>query len=265
MSSVAKSVAVKPTIVESHDGVLVPKLVRSHQEAIRAAVSEERHTVWIVSEPAIANSVAHRIASHRPYKKAGYLFLISNARPSLIPAFEKRFSAVAFPTTVLKKEELAEIWNLPDRRDRFIGGTVDEGSKTITLWRGNFESITVPFDAFHPTANGVRPDFKRFSVLDYGQTLKFGEYESDTEPVFYEYAADFRKRLKQKRIAEEKTLGASIRRLRRQRRMTRDDFGDIDGKTIARIEHGQTKTPQAATLEAIARALGVRRDELGEY
>lgn len=265
MSSVAESVAAKPSIVESGSGVLVPKLVRSHQEAMKAAISEDRHTVWIVSESAIANSVAHRIASHRPHKRAGYLFLISNAKPSLIPAFEKRFCAVAFPTTVLKKHELDEIWNLPDRRDRFIGGTVDEDSKTITLWRGNFESITVPFDAFGPTANGVRPDFKRFSVLDYGQTLKFGEYESDAAPVFYEYAADFRKRLKQKRLAEEKTLGASIRRLRRQRRMTRNDFGEIDGKTIARIEHGRTKTPRAATLEAIARALGVRREELSEY
>ncbi len=265
MRLLAGSPVAKRAIADHGENALVPKLVRSHQEAVRAAVNEDFHAVWIVKEPALADSVAHRIASHRPGKKAGYLFLIANAKPSLLPAFEKRFSAVAYPTNVLERDELNEVWSLPDRRDRIIGGTVDEGSKTVTLWRGNFESITVPFDGFRPTANGVLPDFNRFSILDYGQTLRFGEYESGSEPILYEYAADYRKRLKQKRIADERTLGASIRRLRRQRRMTRSDFRDIDAKTIARIEQGVSRAPRISTLEAIAKGLGVRRDELGEY
>lgn len=244
---------------------LVPKWVRSHQEAANAAISHEIHTVWIVKAPYLANSVAQRIAQLRNPKKAGYLFLIANAKPALIPTFEKRFSAVAFPNAVLAKDELEEVWTLADRRDRFIGGIVDEESKTITLWRGNFEPIIVPFDAFRPTANGIRPAFAKFSVEDYGQTLKFGDYESDSAPVLYEFASDFRRRLKQSRIAGEKTLGASIRRLRQQKRMTRNDFGEVDPKTLARIEQGKVTTPREDTLAAIARELGVERDELGEY
>lgn len=78
-------------------------------------------------------------------------------------------------------------------------------------------------------------------------------------------ASDFRRRLKQSRIAGEKTLGASIRRLRQQKRMTRNDFGEVDPKTLARIEQGKVTTPREDTLAAIARELGVERDELGEY
>jgi transcriptional regulator with XRE-family HTH domain len=47
--------------------------------------------------------------------------------------------------------------------------------------------------------------------------------------------------------------------------MTRNEFGDIDPKTIARIEQGKIKKPRISTLGAIATILGVRRDELGDY
>jgi hypothetical protein len=182
-----------------------------------------------------------------------------------MPALEKRFAAVAFTPSVLSKEEFAEVWSLPDRKDRFIGGIADSGSKTVTLWRGNLESITVPFDAFPATADGVRPDFRKFSVIEYGQTLKFGEYESDSEPILFEFAPDFRRRLKQTRFAQEQTLGASIRRLRRQKRKTRLDFVNIDPRTIARIEEGKIKHPRASTLEVIAKTPGVMQTELGDY
>jgi DNA-binding XRE family transcriptional regulator len=248
-----------------HADALIPKWVRSTQEAVRAATSEDSQIVWIVKKPNLVNNVAHQIAVVKAHKRAGYLILLSNPRPALIAALEKRFTAVACVSNVLAKEELQEVWSFPDRRDRFIGGTVDEGSKTVTLWRGNFESIIVPFNALPVTGSGIRPDFKNFSVTEYGQTLKFGEYESDSEAILFEFAPDFRRRLKQTRFAEEQTLGASIRRLRRQKRMTRNEFGDIDPKTIARIEQGKIKNPRISTLQAIAKILGVRRDELGDY
>ena len=47
---------------------------------------------------------------------------------------------------------------------------------------------------------------------------------------------EFRRRLKKIRMAGDQSLGASIRRLRKQRQMTRHDFPGIDPKTLARIE-----------------------------
>ena len=85
---------------------------------------------------------------------------------------------------------------LADRKDRFIGGIADEQSKTLTLWRGNLDPVVVAFEAFPPTGNGIRPEFDKFSVTDYGHTLKFGEYESAADVVLYECDSDFRRRLK---------------------------------------------------------------------
>jgi hypothetical protein len=261
-----------PTVIENPrskqsgaTGFLVPKWVDSASEARHAASSDEEGTVWIVRKSNLVDSVAHEVAVIKALKKSGYLVLLLDARSALLPPLEKRFRAVAFVPRALSKEEFDEVLTLPDREDRFIGGIVDEASKTLTLWRGNFKSITVPFSAFPATGNGIKPDFKKFSVIDYGHTLKFGNYESASEVVLFEYAPDFRRRLKQTRFAEEKTLGASIRRLRRQRRLTRGDFGNIDAKTIARIEHGKVKRPQASTLEGIANVLGVNRSQLSSY
>lgn len=263
-STVEGSVATRRRTI-GHSDALIPKWVRSFEEAATAASSEDTQVVWIVKKQDLVNRVAHRIATVKTHKKAGYLFLVSNANSALIPALEKRFTAVAFASSVLPKDELQEVWSLPDRKDRFIGGLVDPGSETVTLWRGNFDSIVVPFDAFPATGNGIRPDFKKFSVIEYGQTVKFGEYESASEAILFEFAADFRRRLKQTRFAQEQTLGASIRRLRRQKRLSRSDFGNLDPKTIARIESGMSRSPRGSTLEAIAEILGVKRDELGEY
>jgi DNA-binding XRE family transcriptional regulator len=220
--------------------------------------------VWIVSKGNLANSVVRYAAASNGGRKAGYLFLLLNARSAILPPLEKRFKAVAVASSILPPAEFDEVLKLSDREDRFIGGIVDVVSKTVTLWRGNFDSITVPFKAFPTTANDIRPSFDKFSVIDYGQTLKFGSYESDAEAVLYEYAPDFRRRLKQTRLAEENSLGASIRRLRKQKRLTRDDFGIIDPKTIARIEHGKV-TPRASTLKEISKILGVPHTQLGTY
>lgn len=265
MNSTFESVASTENSPTGDSDMLIPKWISSQQEAVEAAISDDKHIVWVIKKAHLVDSVAHEIAVVRTSKKAGYLVLLTDARPALIPALEKRFTAVALTPSILSKEEFQEVWSLPDRKDRFIGGIVDEGSKTVTLWRGNLESVTVPFDAFPATANGVRPDFKKFSVMEYGQTLKFGAYESDSEPILFEFAPDFRRRLKQARYAGEQTLGASIRRLRRQKRKTRRDFTNVDPKTIARIEGGKINTPRASTLEAIAKTLGVKRTELGDY
>jgi hypothetical protein len=243
---------------------LALKWVTSPIEASKAARSVDAEVVWVVIDDNLADSIAHDAAMENIGKKSGFL-LLQGARSALLPTLWKRFKAVAFPSKLLPKEELSEVFKLEDREDRFIGGTVDKKSGTVTLWRGNFQSISVPFTAFPSTANGIHPKFDKFSVIDYGDALRFGEYESATEAVLFEHAPDFRQRLKQKRLANEQSLGASIRRLRKQRRLTRSDFGSVDLKTLARIENGEVQSPHTSTLKEIATVLGVPLDDLSSY
>lgn len=260
-----------PTVLDNEPenstkpSVVVPRWVDSSQEASKAAKSEDTKIVWIIKKPNLADCVAHEAAEAHSPKKTGYLVLLLNARSALLPPLAKRFRAVAWIPSALPKNELDAVLRVADREDRFIGGIVDEHSKTLTLWRGNFHPVVVPFEAFPPTGNGVRPQFNKFSVTDYGRTLKFGEYESAADVVLFEYAPDFRRRLKQTRFAKEQSLGASIRRLRKLRRLTLKDFGDVDPKTLARIEHGEVQRPRSETLKRIAKTLRVPHDELRSY
>lgn len=165
----------------------------------------------------------------------------------------------------LPREVLRTALQSQDRTDRFVGGMVDKKAGIVTLWRGDLTSLVVPFSAFPPTANGIRPDWDRFTVTDYGHTLRFGSYEAAADAVLYEYDPAFRRRLNRHRIATERGLGASIRRLRMQRQLTRHDFPGIAPKTLARIELETVAKPHAGTLRAIAERLGVLPEELAAY
>jgi hypothetical protein len=142
---------------------------------------------------------------------------------------------------------------------------VDKEARIVTLWRGDLTSLVVPFRAFAPTANDIVPNWDQFTVTDYGHTLRFGGYEAAADAVLYEYDPEFRRRLKKARIASERTLGASIRRLRMQRQLTQHDFPGVPAKTLARIERGEVANAHSDTLEAIAKQLGVSVEALPTY
>lgn len=265
MTTVVQDTQAKGSTKQTISDVLIPKWVESLNEASKAARCEDTKVVWIIQKLSLADSVAHHAAEFNSPKKAGYIVLLLNARLALLPPLEKRFKAVACVPSALSKDELDEVLRVSNRQDRFIGGMVDEQSKTLTLWRGNLSPVVVPFEAFPPTGNGIRPKFDKFSVTDYGRTLKFGDYESSADAVLYEFAPDFRRRLKQTRFAKEQSLGASIRRLRKLRRLTLNDFEDIDPKTLERIEYSKVKNPRSETLRQIAKILRVPPEELASY
>ena len=98
-----------------------------------------------------------------------------------------------------------------------------------------------------------------------GQALRFGEYEAATDAILYEFDPAYRRRLNKHRRATDKGLGASLRRLRKQKRQRRDSFGTVTAKTIARIERGEVARPHRKTLEAIASKLGVRVADIETY
>lgn len=243
-----------------------PLWVSEDRQADAVVRSDDRSAVWVVARRRLATRIIRRTLWPRP--KAGSLVLLDSPRPEALPALMKRFEKVAYAeqrSSFLPKAELMEALASADARDRFIGGVVDAGSRTLTLWRGDLTSVVVPFAMFAPAGNGMHPDFRRFAVTDYGHSLRFGEYEAAADAVLYEHDPDFRRRLRKRRIAQERTLGASIRRLRLQRRLTRDDFPGLEPKTLARIERGEVKRPHPRTKKLIADRLRVRPEELGSY
>lgn len=241
---------------------LAPRWVDQIGQTKLVAQSEDDKIVWI-----IRNDLADRVVKGMswPTRRRGYLLLIGSPRAEVIPALEDRFVRVAYAGGVLPKEELEAVLKSPERKDRFIGGIVNKEAVIVTLWRGDLTSLVVPFSAFPATANGIRPNWDRFAVSDYGHTLEFGDYEAAADSILYDYDPEFRRRLNKTRKATERTLGASIRRLRKQHQLTRHDFPGLDPKTLARIERSEVETPQSNTLKVIAVRLGVQPEELASY
>ncbi len=189
--------------------------------------------------------------------------------PCIIPALEALFKRVAFATAhgFLSPEELDEALSAENRADLFIGGSVDENTKTITLWRGNLEAIVIPFSAFPSSGDGTRPDFSDFGVTDYGQTIRLGKYEAAADAILYEFDREYRRHIAKERLKSERSFGASLRRLRKQRGLGREDFAPLAAKTIARIERGEVEKDriQPRTLRRIASQLSVEPEEIESY
>lgn len=167
---------------------------------------------------------------------------------------------------MLAPSELAEALAAENRSDLFIGGSVDRASRTLTLWRGNLESITVPFSAFEKSGDGIEPDFRRLSMSDCGQTIRLGRYEAAADAVLYEFDREYRRRISKLRQKSDQSFGAALRRLRKQRGLRRDEFGpDLASKTIARIEQGKVRAIRKDTLAALARHLKVKPEEISTF
>ncbi|MCC5828415.1 MAG: helix-turn-helix transcriptional regulator [Phycisphaeraceae bacterium] len=226
--------------------------------------SSRKTDLWILySQQAALDILSHVEWRNRP--ACGAALLLDDVRASVLEALEGCFSQVAFSGSrgaVLSPEELSDAMIADHRGDLAIMGVMDDQSRTLTLWRGDMSKLVVPFSAFDNTSDVEKPDFDRFSIVDHGQTIRFGEYEAAFDSLLYDYDPDFRRELKKKRRKSDQSFGASLRRLRKQRRLSRDSFPPLTAKTIARIERGEVSTPRGKTLATIAERLGVEPEEI---
>jgi len=103
------------------------------------------------------------------------------------------------------------------------------------------------------------------AFTDFGHTIKLGEYEASADAILYEIDADYRRMLNKERQQNERSFGASLRRLRLQKRLKRSDFSPLAAKTVARIERNEIAKPHGKSLEILARRLGVAVDEIETY
>jgi hypothetical protein len=165
----------------------------------------------------------------------------------------------------LPVEELIKVLTGNDAVNRFIGGAADSESRTLALVRGDRQTVVVPFSLFAETADGVKPDFGALSFTDYGHTVALGEYEASADAILYEIDPDYRRKLNKERQKSERSFGASLRRLRIQKRLNRSDFAPLTAKTIARIERNEIVRPHGKSLDTIAHRLGVPVDQIETY
>lgn len=234
--------------------------------AIRASLTNvEADTLWISEDEDMTTKLLKSI--EWPSRRLGRAVLLFKPKLEAVMALQECFDPMAFgsESSFLPDDELAEVLMAKNCRNLFIGGTVDNESETVTLWRGDLESLVVPFSAFPQSGDGISPDFSRFAVTDFGQTIQFGSYEAAADAILYEYDVIYRRQTSRARRESERSLGASIRRLRNQRGLRREDFAPLAAKTLARIEQGIVKSVRGKTLVTIAKTLGVQPGEIETY
>ena len=246
--------------------LLGPQVVSSIAGLRDSVAMATKDTLWVSYEKDLTAALLKMVCG--PPRSLGMAVFVHALSLQSVAGLASCFKRFAFASDhgFLPPDELAEALEAKNAADLFIGGSVDLSSETITLWRGCLTPLTVPFSAFEKSGDGTEPDFARFSVTDFGQTVRLGHYEAAADAILYEFDPDYRRRISRARQQSERSFGASLRRLRKQRGLRREDFEpEIAGKTIARIEQGIVQQVHKKTLAAIARRLRVTPEEIGSY
>lgn len=245
---------------------LHPKVVSSVAGMRESVASATKDSLWVSYATDLTDALVSRgIAGP---SSLGLGLFIHALDMKTIPALSSLFRRIAYTADAgfIPAADLAEVLSAENRSDLFIGGFVNQATETITFWRGNLKSLTVPFTAFKRSGDGAEPDFDSFSVIDSGQTVKLGDYEAAVDALLYEYDPVYRRAISKKRLQKDQSLGASLRRLRKQRGLRREDFEpEVSAKTLARIEQGKVVRIQQKTLSSLAKRLSVEPGEIASF
>jgi len=245
---------------------LRPHVVSSVTELRNSVAHATRDSLWVSYAGDLTEALVKSASLGTP--SLGFGLFIHSLDMKTIPALSSFFRRIAFTMDggFIAAEELVEVLEADNRPDLFIGGSVNHTTETITFWRGDLKPLTVPFSAFEKSGNGTKSDFNEFAVIDCGQTVQLGDYEAAVDAILYEYDPEYRRRISKQRLQEDQSFGASLRRLRKQRGLRREDFEpDLSAKTIARIEQGKVKRVQKKTLNALAEHLSVEPEEIETF
>jgi hypothetical protein len=239
---------------------------RSELEAV--AATPAKLTIWISTTRAFTDLLLENAVNARPDLRGSRLITLTPPRTesvaALLGCFHPVFGLVG-GFQWLPNDQMLTVVAREDAANRFIGVSVDPKAKALTLLRGDITTVIAPFSVFAPSGDGTKPDFTRPGLADYGLTITLGDYEASSDVVLYELDPDYRRSLKAQRRQGERTFGASLMRLRKQRRLKRTEFPPISSKEIARLERNEVAKPHARTLDVIATRLGVRAEELASF
>jgi hypothetical protein len=243
-------------------GRAASRRLTSNSQLARALAGSTRRQVWVLrSREAIAGLI-RAMSKARPGVRGAHVISYTRPEPVAAHVIESGFDRALLGAQAMPEfEELAEILRTAHPEDYCIGAEWDAANRTLALWRGDLTVLVVP-DSEFSARRGVAPDPSRLSIEDSGQTLRMGEYEASVDAILFDRDPLYRRRAKKRMLKEERGIGASIRRLRLARGVQRSEFPGLDEKTVARIERGEVERPQRATLQTIAKRLGVTVEEL---
>lgn len=245
--------------------VLHPKCLKSRKAIEEAFLDQPARSLWIAQhvEPLLL-----ALLPLAPKRRGPRLLVLGSANTAKREALHRLFITVVtqdMDARFLPDNELAETLAAENGVDLFIGGAADEGAGALVLYRGDLTPLVVPLSMFKARPGGPRPDAGQLEVVDFGQTVRLGDFEASADSILYELDADYRRRAKARQVEQDPSFGGSLKRLRLQKGLNRADFGGISVKEVARIERGQIKRPHAATLKKIAAKLGVAVDALDSF
>ena len=221
-----------------------------------AEADTKKHDHWTLEE--IIESAAALTRNAR-------LLALEPVTPYRLAFLHDRFKSVIAGAERLELPDLLEVLDSVNRQDLFIGGITDSEDRVLILYRGDFTSLLVPFAWFEPRPTVGPPNWARFQVTDFGQTLRMGEYEVATDAILYEFDPAFRQRAKKRLLEQDDSFGGALRRLRLQRGLRQSDFPPLSVKEVARIERGEVSKPHRNTLLTLASRLGVEPDAIADY
>lgn len=254
---------------------LSPERVRTEEDAITAIrhvlalPPRKREALWIADQSRIG-LLSSFFDSYRASKTMlGDVIVLGRIGASrcavLASLFRRVLASDDESFRAVPLDVLSEILRSPDPSKLAIAAGVDKDLGALVLYLGNRERLTAPLSSFGRSGDGTEPDFDDLAIIDCGQTIRFGTYEAAVEAILYENDPAFRRLRAKERRESEKSFGASLRRLRLQRGLSRDAFPEISAKEIARLERGEVKRPHVSTLNAIAARLGVRPEDIETY
>jgi DNA-binding Xre family transcriptional regulator len=238
---------------------------REVREAYERFGTRRRPVVWIADDVSPLVALAEDGELLKSNHRLLLLDEVTTVRKDLLHLLFRVVVAPGKGVHLLPTDELREVLASEVRADLFVAGVVDAAAEVVVLYRGNLEPVIVPLAWFIRRNPSPRPNFRDFRITDYGQSVRFGKYEASSDAILYAHDPDYRRRAKERRLRQDNSLGACIRRLRLAKGVARHDFPGVSDKQIARIERGEIATVRAKTLAAIAARLEVDPSEITSY
>lgn len=94
----------------------------------------------------------------------------------------------------LPHSKLIEVKLLPDnqRKGMIVAAFIDLVLDEMVVYNGNEKEFVIPLSFFKPSGNGIVPDFNALEIIDYGHTVKLGEYEAASSAILYEVDPEYK-------------------------------------------------------------------------
>ena len=243
---------------------LAPRPLRTRDEVLAAIGGSPRDTLWVVPGDAGLCWLVSALC-RTPRRRKGWLLALAPVPQAVVPVLASRFERLVLsPQAMLPLGDIAAVLARADRSDFCIAGSADSRSGSLILVRGDLSILPVPFPDAPEGTGAPAPVAGLLRIVDHGRTVQLGNYEAAFDAFLYERDPEYRRRLLAQRSAEDRSFGACLRRLRKQRRIRLREFGSLE-KTVARIERGEVSTPRKATLQSIASILAVLPEEISKY